>query len=209
MIGRPGRCGSTGDCVASSGISDVLRDAGGERRTVPPRIKTPLCRQRSPAEAADAMKLSCAVPRRVRLRRRGGSHDGSTDREDVWAALAVMIGVAAAAAGTVRRRSPRPPQSRRPAVSTATAPITIVVDRKMPRRPKSSLPGVQHRWGSRAAEGPRRAAATGSVRVANGQADADRLTLERPTDKGRLLTIVTATRRSSSSACRRSRREAA
>ncbi len=76
--------------------------------------------------------------------------------------------------------------------ASASAPVTIVVDRKMPQ---SEVDGYLAAFKSGGAAALRKAlagvAATGSVRVAGGSPTPTRLTLERPTGKGRLLTIVT------------------
>lgn len=75
--------------------------------------------------------------------------------------------------------------------ATATAPVTIVVSRKMPHEEADRLMAAFKTDG---AAGLRRALAgvppTGSVRIGNGTPTPTRLTLERTTDRGRLLTIV-------------------
>jgi len=75
--------------------------------------------------------------------------------------------------------------------AAATAPITIVVDRKMPQ---AEAEGLVKAFTSGGAAALRKALAgvkpTGSVKLGNGAATPSRLTIERPTDKGRLLTIV-------------------
>jgi hypothetical protein len=74
---------------------------------------------------------------------------------------------------------------------TANAPITIVVDRKMSQAEADTFTNAFKAGGPPALrkklEGVK---ATGSVRLGNGSTTATRLTLERVTDKGRLLTIV-------------------
>jgi hypothetical protein len=76
--------------------------------------------------------------------------------------------------------------------ATASVPVTIVVDRKMSQGEADSLIAAFKTGG---ASGLRKALAgvpaTGSVRLGTGTPAQTRLTLERPTDKGRLLTIVT------------------
>jgi hypothetical protein len=76
--------------------------------------------------------------------------------------------------------------------ATATAPLTIAVDRKMSPTEADSLIAAFKTGGAAAL---RKAlvgvAPTGSVRLGNGNPTPTRLTLERLTDKGRLLTIVT------------------
>jgi hypothetical protein len=78
--------------------------------------------------------------------------------------------------------------------AAATAPVTIVVDRKMPQAEADKFLAAFKSGGSAAL---RKALAgvppTGSVRVAGGSPTPTRLTIERPTDKGRLLTIVADT----------------
>ena len=78
--------------------------------------------------------------------------------------------------------------------ASATSPITIVVDRKMPQAEVDRYLAIFNSGGAAALrKALAGAAATGSVRVAGGPATPTRLTLERPTDQGRLLTIVTDT----------------
>jgi hypothetical protein len=76
--------------------------------------------------------------------------------------------------------------------ATATAPLTIAIDRKMSPTEADSLIAAFKTGGAAAL---RKAlvgvAPTGSVRLGNGNPTPTRLTLERLTDKGRLLTIVT------------------
>ena len=76
--------------------------------------------------------------------------------------------------------------------ATATAPVTIVVSRKLSQ---SEADGLAAAFKAGGAAGLRKALAgvppTGSVRLGNTNPTESRLTLERPTDKGRLLTIVT------------------
>ena len=75
--------------------------------------------------------------------------------------------------------------------AAATAPVTIVVDRKMSQAEADKFTAAFKTGGAAAL---RKALAgvppTGSVRVGGGKPTATRLTLERTTDKGRLLTIV-------------------
>jgi hypothetical protein len=75
--------------------------------------------------------------------------------------------------------------------AAATAPVTIVVDRKMPQAETDKFLAAFKSGGAaalrQALDG---VAPTGTVRVAGGSPTPTRLTLERPTDKGRLLTIV-------------------
>ena len=78
--------------------------------------------------------------------------------------------------------------------ATLTAPVTIVVERKMSQGEADSLVSAFRTGGAPAL---RKALVgvppTGSVRLGSGTPTPTRLTLERPTDKGRLLTIVTDT----------------
>ena len=78
--------------------------------------------------------------------------------------------------------------------ASATAPVTIVVDRKMPQ-PEADKFLAAFKSGGTAALRKALAgvAPTGSVRVGGGSPTPTRLTIERPTDKGRLLTIVSDT----------------
>jgi hypothetical protein len=76
--------------------------------------------------------------------------------------------------------------------ATASAPVTITVDRKMSQSEADSLIAAFKTGGG---PGLRKALVgvppTGSVRLGAGAPTETRLTLERTTDKGRLLTIVT------------------
>jgi hypothetical protein len=76
--------------------------------------------------------------------------------------------------------------------AAASAPVTIVVDRKMSQGEAEKLTGAFKSGGAAAL---RKALSgvppTGSVKLGNGKATPTRLTLERTTDKGRLLTLVT------------------
>lgn len=74
----------------------------------------------------------------------------------------------------------------------ATAPVTLTVDHKMSQAEADKLVAAFKAGG---AAGFRKAltgiAPTGSVKVGAGKATPTRVTVERTTDKGRLLTIVT------------------
>ena len=76
--------------------------------------------------------------------------------------------------------------------AAASSPVTITVDRKMPQGEVDKLTAAFTTGG---VAGLRKALVgvppTGSVRIGAGAATPTRLTLERTTDKGRLLTIVT------------------
>ena len=76
--------------------------------------------------------------------------------------------------------------------ATATAPITIVVERKLPQAETDRLTAAFKQGG---AAGLRKALggapAAGSVRLGSGESTPARMVIERATDKGRLLTIVT------------------
>jgi hypothetical protein len=75
--------------------------------------------------------------------------------------------------------------------ATASAPMTIVVERKMPQAEAERFMNAFKAGGAAAL---RKALAgvppTGSVTLGSGKPTPTRLTLERRTDKGRLLTIV-------------------
>jgi hypothetical protein len=75
--------------------------------------------------------------------------------------------------------------------AAASAPVTITVDRKMSQKEADTLVEAFKTGG---VAGLRKAlkgvAPTGSVRLGSGSPTPTRLTIERPTDKGRLLTIV-------------------
>jgi hypothetical protein len=78
------------------------------------------------------------------------------------------------------------------AAAMATAPLTIVVSRKMSQGEADNLTAAFKTGGvpalRKALDG---VPATGSVQLGGGAETPTRLTLERTTDKGRLLTIVT------------------
>jgi hypothetical protein len=78
--------------------------------------------------------------------------------------------------------------------AAATAPVTIVVDRKMsPAEAEKFLAAFKSGGAAALHKALAGVPATGSVQVGGGAKTATRLTLERPTDKGRLLTIVSDT----------------
>ena len=74
----------------------------------------------------------------------------------------------------------------------ASAPVTLTIDRKMSQKEADTLAAAFKAGGAAAL---RKAlvgvAPTGSVRIGAGSATPTRLTIERPTSNGRLLTIVT------------------
>jgi hypothetical protein len=76
--------------------------------------------------------------------------------------------------------------------ASATAPVTITVGRKMPPSEAEKLVAAFKTGGSaalrKALEG---VSPTGSVKLGGGSETPTRVTVERSTDKGRLLTIVT------------------
>lgn len=78
--------------------------------------------------------------------------------------------------------------------AAATAPVAVAVDRIMP---ESEVARFLAAFKSGGASALRKSltgvAPTGSIRIGNGKATPTRLTLERVTDKGRLLTMVTDT----------------
>jgi hypothetical protein len=78
------------------------------------------------------------------------------------------------------------------APSAAVAPVTITVDRKMSKTEADGLVAAFKEGGAAAL---RKALVgvkpTGSVKLGTGEATPTRLTIERTTDKGRLLTMVT------------------
>jgi hypothetical protein len=76
--------------------------------------------------------------------------------------------------------------------TTASTPVTVTIDRTTPQAQADALAAAFKTSG---AEGLRKALqgvpATGSVQLGDKPATPTRITLERTTDKGRLLTIVT------------------
>jgi hypothetical protein len=112
-----------------------------------------------------------------------------------WAVTAVMVSVAGAApavAQTPAETFTATATVKTAGAATATAPVTITVDRKMS---PAEADGLLAAFKSGGAAALRKALVgvphTGSVRLGAGTPTPTRLTLERPTDKGRLLTIVT------------------
>jgi len=78
------------------------------------------------------------------------------------------------------------------AAATATAPVTIVVDRKMSQEEADKLSAAFKSGGAPALRKALTGVpATGSVQLGKGKATPTRVTIERTTDKGRLLTMVT------------------
>jgi hypothetical protein len=73
----------------------------------------------------------------------------------------------------------------------ASAPVTITIDRKMPQ---GEIDGLLKAFTSGGVQALRKALVgvppTGSVKLGGGASTPTRLTLERPTEKGRLITIV-------------------
>lgn len=79
-----------------------------------------------------------------------------------------------------------------PGGATATAPITITIDRALSQAETDTLVGAFTTGGAAALRKALNGVPpTGSVKLGGGAATAARLTIERPTDKGRLITIVT------------------
>jgi hypothetical protein len=78
------------------------------------------------------------------------------------------------------------------AAATASAPVTLTVDRKMSQAEADKLVAAFKAGG---VAGLRKALVgvppTGSVRLGDGTPTPTRMTIERPTDRGRLLTMVT------------------
>jgi len=76
--------------------------------------------------------------------------------------------------------------------AAATAPVTVVISRTMAAAESDKLVAALKTGG---AAGLKKAfagvAPTGSVTIGNGKPTPTRMTIERPTDKGRLITIVT------------------
>jgi hypothetical protein len=74
----------------------------------------------------------------------------------------------------------------------ATAPVTITVTHKMSQAEADKYTGAFATGGVAALRKALTGVApTGSIQIGNGKATPTRLTLERPSDRGRLLTIVT------------------
>ena len=76
--------------------------------------------------------------------------------------------------------------------AAATAPVTIEVTRKMTQADADKFTGAFANGGVAALRKALTGVApTGSIKIGSGAATPTRLTLERPSDRGRLLTIVT------------------
>ena len=109
-------------------------------------------------------------------------------------ACTVLVAAASAASGQPRETFTATATVKTAGGASATAPVTITVDRRMPQ---SEADGLVAAYKSGGAAGLRKAltgvAPTGSVTLGNGKPTPTRITIERPTDKGRLLTIVTDT----------------
>lgn len=76
--------------------------------------------------------------------------------------------------------------------AAATAPVTIEVTRKMSQQEADTLTGAFKTGGAAALRKALTGVApTGSIVIGSGTAVPTRMTLERQTDKGRMLTIVT------------------
>jgi hypothetical protein len=180
-------------------MPDVLRDAGGDQVDGVSRISLELfgfvplsqCVWRE----APGRYGCCTMPltrtsraREVRMHPRGTAFNGLL-------ALVMLIVTGL----SVRGQSGTETFSATATVTTAgaataSAPVTIVVDRKMSQGEADSLIAAFKTGGATAL---RKALVgvtpTGSVRLGGGPPTPTRLTLERPTDKGRLLTIVSDT----------------
>jgi hypothetical protein len=106
--------------------------------------------------------------------------------------LALVVGAAAVPAHAQSETYTATASIKTAGGAAAAAPVTIVVDRKMPQAEADKFLAA---FTSGGAAGLRKAltgvAPTGSVRVAGGAPTPVRLTLERATDKGRLITLVT------------------
>jgi len=75
---------------------------------------------------------------------------------------------------------------------SASAPVTITIDRKMSQREADTLTAAFKSGGAAALRKALAGVApTGSVRIGGGSVTPTRVTLERPTGTGRLLTILT------------------
>ena len=103
-------------------------------------------------------------------------------------ALVLVMGAAAPAPETFTATA----SVKSAAGATATAPVTIVVNRITPSAEAEKVVGAFKTGGAAALrKALAGAASTGTVQIGSGAATDTRLTLERTTEKGRLLTIVT------------------
>jgi hypothetical protein len=75
--------------------------------------------------------------------------------------------------------------------ATATAPVTIVVDKKLTQADVDRLSAAFKQGGAAGLRKALGGAAVGSIRLGSGQPTPARIAIERTTDKGRLLTLVT------------------
>jgi hypothetical protein len=110
----------------------------------------------------------------------------------VWLSLAVLAAAASTAYAQAGAETFTATATVKTAgAATAGAPVTVVVERKMSQAEADKFLAAFKDGG---VAGLRKALVgvppTGSVRIGAGKSTPTRLTLERPTDKGRLLTIV-------------------
>ena len=106
--------------------------------------------------------------------------------------LAVVTAMPAARAQTGPETFTATATVKTAAGGTATTPVTIVIDHKMPQNEADKFAAA---FKSGGAEALKKALVgvkpTGSVTIGSGKPTPTRLTLERPTGSGRLITIVT------------------
>jgi hypothetical protein len=106
-------------------------------------------------------------------------------------AIAVAIGVAAAAQAAASETFTGTAAVKGAGGAAATAPITVTVDRTTPQPEADKLVATFKSGGAAALRKALAGVApTGSVKLAAGEAVTTRLTIERTTDKGRLVTIL-------------------
>ena len=154
---------------------------------------TVLLSLRSPAEAS-AKRYSCCSLAPVRpCLAQGRNEDVSTDSEDAgWAGAGSVDEHRLWPPRHSPKRSPRRPRSRPPAAPPRLRRSRLSSTARCRRAEVDRYLAIFNKDGAAALRKALAGApATGSVRLAGGPATPTRLTLERPTDKGRLLTIVT------------------
>jgi hypothetical protein len=182
--------------AASSGIPDVLRDVGVVFGPAPVSSHPKVTRSFGLAavQPGDAVWYACCTGAQ-RFCDSAGKRSLMILRQTllngVLAVVASAVAVAPVHAQTTETFTATA-EVKTAGASTASSLITIVVARKMAQSEADRLIEAFKGGG---APGLRKALvgvpATGTVRLGIGEPTPSRLTIERPTDKGRLLTIVT------------------
>jgi hypothetical protein len=116
--------------------------------------------------------------------------------QSIGRGVVVMVGAAMIAAAPQARTETWTATAsvKTAAGATATVPVQIVVNRALTAQETEAVMGALKSGGEPALrKALAKLPASGSVRIGQNAAVSSRLVLERPTDKGRLITIVTET----------------